>query len=262
MPIERKHYNSFFFINQEKKIFFTKKNLEKEETIIEVETKLKEEDVSGQKTISEMLREQADQIKFDEDFLINDDEYDVPNMESSEFIEESEDKQYTISKYFGEELLNIGGFDVKLADILVLNPNKDNKKERNNNKKEGVGYMLTRLKCFETYFMNQLFFEQNISKTPIYMTLGNYLKSLEQITQLYEYYFTIEDENALFILSLCLYKQLCQTFITKSETIHDIKDFYVENRNLIYCVKVLKEDISDEHLKVLEKKKNDIICGG
>jgi len=75
-----------------------------------------------------MLREQADQIKFDEDFLINDDEYDVPNMESSEFIEESEDKQYTISKYFGEELLNIGGFDVKLADILVLNPNKDNKK--------------------------------------------------------------------------------------------------------------------------------------
>jgi len=164
-------------------------------------------------------------------------------------------KKYTQSKYFGNELLNIGGFDVKLTDILVTNPNKTIKEEKN--KKEGMGYMLTKLKSMESYFLNQLFFEQNISKTPNYMTISNFIKNLEQLVQLYEFYYIIDELDALFTISLCLYKLLCHTFITKNETKYNIKDFYIQNRKIIYCFNIDVNEITTTQHGLLKKKKKD-----
>jgi len=81
-----------------------------------------------------MLKNSAMKMNILDDFLIDEEIYDIPIIEDTlAFVEEEEDDiKYTKSTYYGKELLNIGGFDVKLNDIFVIKPkNRDDQKKKN-----------------------------------------------------------------------------------------------------------------------------------
>jgi len=70
-------------------------------------------------------------FSFTDDFLLEEDDIDVIPLENDlELIDEEEDYSYTQPKYFNKELLNIGGFDVKLKDIFVMKPRKEKIKKK------------------------------------------------------------------------------------------------------------------------------------
>jgi len=109
--IESSDIELFFFKNEE--------NLEK---IDDLTTKELTRD-TAQKLLSLPM-----EIIMTDDFFIDDDEYDIPDIEgNTNIFDDDDDPYFTKTQYLGQELLNIGGFDVKLADIFVHRPKIKNK---------------------------------------------------------------------------------------------------------------------------------------
>jgi len=78
----------------------------------------------------ELLKQNAMNFSFIDDFLIDEDEIDIPILENNLELIEEDEEIYTQPKYYNKELLNIGGFDVKLKDIFVMKPRKTIIKKR------------------------------------------------------------------------------------------------------------------------------------
>jgi len=78
----------------------------------------------------ELLKQSAMEYSFIDDFLIEEEDLDIPVLEDNLELIEEDEEIYTQPKYFNKELLNMGGFDVKLKDIFVMKPKRIGVKKR------------------------------------------------------------------------------------------------------------------------------------
>jgi len=118
---------------------------------------------------ADILKREAYSRSVKDDFLIDVSDYDIPNMEATMNILE-ETPTYTTAHYFGKELLNIITTETTMKDIFVLPPEK----KKIEKLKEGTGYLLTKIKTIESYYVIQQHFKYNIPLTTNYYTIGNF----------------------------------------------------------------------------------------
>jgi len=91
--------------------------------------------------------------------------------------------------------------------------------------------LLNKLKSLPSYYLTQFQYNNDIGKSSSYMTIGNFVKSLNNLVKLYNYYSS--DLESLKYVLISFHKLLCNTFITTPKHDLDIKDFKVQNRKII-----------------------------
>jgi len=75
-----------------------------------------------------------------------------------------------------------------------------------------MGYMISRLTSLEPYFILQEQYKNNITLTPQYLTIGNFIEQIKYFNILYKK----SNGSLRKIVLLCFYKLLTNTFITES----------------------------------------------
>lgn len=176
---------------------------------------------------ADILKREAYSRSVKDDFLIDVSEYDIPNMETTMNILE-ETPTYTTAHYFGKELLNIITTETTMKDIFVLPPEK----KKIEKLKEGTGYLLTKIKTIESYYVIQQHFKYNIPLTTNYYTIGNFLINLKLLLEMIDYYEIKKDYATLKWLIIILYKLLCKSFLSYNHHSLDEKAFFV-NKGIV-----------------------------
>jgi hypothetical protein len=198
------------------------------------------------------LKKAAQNMVFDDSFndLIEEDNTDIAKIgnmmlefDDFDIIEE----EFGRGQYLREELYSIKGSEVKLSDIFVSKPEK-NKKQ----KKEGAGYMLTKLCDEESIYIQSLFFQKNIDRTTTYLSLPNFIQNLNYIVAIINHKLINNDTDIQSSL-LFLYKLLCKTFILNKCNDHDTKTFKIVDRKIVFCLRVENNYTSEQIKKLLEK---------
>jgi len=116
-------------------------NIEKEEEISNNEKKQKEDFLifkfnennnNDNKDIGEMLIKNANDFIIEDDFLLNENEYNLPDIDTDDFIddyfEENENTRYFEEKELMEKLNT--NFEYKMSNFLVLKPTVKEKKKK------------------------------------------------------------------------------------------------------------------------------------
>jgi len=167
--------------------------------------------------------------------------------------EEEPDIQHLDQRYFNDDFINLGGFDVVLDDIFVKPPQKKRKQQQN--LKEGSGYMLKRLFTLEPYIMIQQQYKYTINNVPQYLTMGSFIEQLKYFCFLYDKT-TIDSDRVKIVLGL--YKLFTNTFITESTNEYNKKHTYIHNRNVLFGIEMKLTNKQYEQAykmkKILQKK--------
>lgn len=167
-----------------------------------------------------------------------DDVYIDDLLDSNEVIEfldtEYEEPAHTETRYYQEEILTLGGFDVTMDDIFVKKP------KLTVQKKEGFGYMLSRLMNQESLKLKQILYDCDISELPQYLTIGNFVEQLEYFISTYNECNDKKNKDkkskeTKYCL-LGLWKLLTNTFITESTNEYNKKQSRIKNRKKLYFV--------------------------
>jgi len=174
---------------------------------------------------AEILKREAYSRTTENDFLLDMGEYEIPNIETTIDILE-EKPTYTTAHYFGKELLNIINLETTMKDIFVLPPEKRNAKKL----REGAGYLLTKLKTIESYYVTQQCFKYNIPMNVNYYTIGNFLTNLNLLLGMIDYCEEKMDFSSLKWLVIILYKLLCKSFLSQNNHDLDEKSFFCFKR--------------------------------
>jgi len=198
---------------------------------------------------AEILKREAYSRTTENDFLLDMGEYEIPNIETTIDILE-EKPTYTTAHYFGKELLNIINLETTMKDIFVLPPEKRNAKKL----REGAGYLLTKLKTIESYYVTQQCFKYNIPMNVNYYTIGNFLTNLNLLLGMIDYCEEKMDFSSLKWLVIILYKLLCKSFLSQNNHDLDEKSFFVLKGEIILYLKKEKKSFKETQIQNLMKK--------
>jgi len=157
--------------------FLKKKKKEKKEKDNEIKQP-EFENKSNSMNIGDQLKQMAYTMNFMDDFLIEEDEYDIP-MFDDDIDDYQEPKQYLTKT----ELMGIKTYEVKLNDIFVSKPKEKQIKEKSN--KEGAGYMFLKLNYIESYYLTLYKYTIDMKETTNYCTLDEFKSTLEILIKCY-----------------------------------------------------------------------------
>jgi len=200
----------------------------KQEILIGEENFYKEVTLT-EETMNEAMTNLDDDSDVDFFGEIDDDDTDFPMDELLEnAVPDYEEEVHLNPQYYNNDYLNIGGYDVVVDDIYVKRPIK----KKTTKKKEGTGYMYQRLMSMEPLFMIQQLFENHITTTPQYMSMGNFVEQLNYYNDLQNIAANIETKIEI---ALGFYILFTNTFITESTNKYNIKKtIFKKQRNNIW----------------------------
>jgi len=181
----------------------------------------------------EIMDKEIQSISDDDlDFLgeIDDDDADFPIDELLENPMMDEEKETHLDpQYYSTDYLNIGGYDVILDDIFVKRPTQEKSQRK---KKEGVGYMYTRLMSTAPLLIIQQQFEYNITTIPQYISVGAFIDQLNYYNDLLK---ATTDIDTKIEIAFGFHTLFTNTFITESTNKHNVKYSYFQDRQIIFC---------------------------
>jgi hypothetical protein len=241
-----KTYEKKYLLDE--KIFFSlesKENNPRSNDAISNDNPFQNTEINENDTIDDILKKNVDKMIFTDDFLIDDDDYDIPNIDGQLFDDEDQPKT---TQYYNEELLNLKYGDVSVADIFVVKPKKKQFYEKN--QKEGVGYYLTKLKQSPSLQLLTLCHKHQFEKTTQTINIMSMLTNIEGLKDIYR---KAHEKEGIFLemYYITLYKLFCNTFLKTDEK--ENLDFFVKDNKLILCRK-LRGKVSEENIDFLQKK--------
>jgi len=244
-------YNEIFKINRDQTTNIKLEKEEEKDIFIENKNSILFP-VGGkmEKSFEETLMASAMDFEFDDSF---NDLLDIDESDSNfgKFMLENEnlflfDEEFERTQYLTKEVYPTKGPEVKVSDIFITKPIFNSKKE----KKEGAGYMLTKLKNEESIYVQQQFFRKEIERTMNYISLSNFVENLKYVTQILEDQIQNNKYDQIENSLLFLYKLLCKTFILSKASELDTKTFIVEKGLITFCL-VVENKYTEEQIKKL-----------
>jgi len=210
----------------------------------EEEDDLKKQDYEENQimTTVDRLKQHAQKYEYEKDLLLEDNDYDV----DEDILDLLEDSDYS-PKYLTEEKLKGNIPNISFDDIFIIKPERH---RHDYKKKEGIGYMLTRLKNLESLYIHQLFFKYNIDVKMRSLNLASYIYELNQICGL----LLVVDKSDHEFVYLLLYILMCKTFL-KPNSENDDKKFIVMEKKIVFLKKIMKENVTKSQIEFLETKK-------
>jgi len=177
--------------------------------------------------MEETLANSSQQYDYVGDFLIEDDTFNL-DEDMMDLIDEIDQP-----RHMSEKELSFGVPSISFEDIFILKPER----QKPLTKKEGIGYMLTRLRNLESLFILQLLYKYDMTTKNRTMNLSSFILELRQLNNLLNKC----DRSDYEVIYLLLYILLCKTFLKPNNEINE-KQFFVNDRE-IFCVKnILKKD--------------------
>jgi len=131
---------------------------------------LSEQSTMGLENLNLTLMEAAETYIFEDDFLVAEDDYDFPDLQDNYMEEDNEyvNKTSITQQYQQEELLTIGGYDVKLADIVVSIPKEKTKREKKIVEENTMNYLIKKLNIIPLIILNKCI---TITRSPVILVI-------------------------------------------------------------------------------------------